>query len=474
MTQPISQKRDVPVAGEADVIVAGGGVAGATAALTAAREGARTVVVEKFGLLGGNMGPGMFSGGVVHLALKYPMAMTERLKGIPGEIINRCEGYAGGLLGHNYFKDSQAVVYVLFKMMEEANVRLMLNAYAADPIVEDGAVTGLVVETKSGPQAVRAKVVIDCTGDADVAFRAGCPTAGGEKYVHPGMYFAMGNVDTEKYKLWQDTATASDEDADWVAKIATEAGGKVWAPKSFHALLRRAWSWGEYHFIRGIPGIGAVWPDHGIYTPIDGLVSMQLGVRGPNIQSGDAAMMTAIETACRTYIYETAMFFQRHVPGFERSYLFTVSPYFHTRGGRSILGEYVMTEQDFEKGRKFNDVIFQNYAHERSKPVPGGCDFPYRQLVARGVKGLLAAGKSAILQPPPNRTRWKCLMMGQAAGAAAALAARTGVSPDAIDVRELQRILFEKYHAPLGDEARLKKLGLLPGGVPERKARKRR
>jgi len=463
MAETVRLTRDIPVADEVDVIVAGAGVAGVTAAIAAAREGARTVLVDRFGFLGGNMGPGMFSGGVVHLALKYPLAMTGRLQGIPGEIINRCEGFGGGLLGHNYFKDSQAVTYVLFKMMEENNVRLMLNTFAADPIVRDGAVVGLIVEDKSGTQAVKAKVVIDCTADADIAFRAGCPCAGGERYVHPGMYFAIGNVDTARYEAWVAEAQASDDDVKWVDDIAHQSGGRMWAPKPFYTLFRQAWYLGEYHFIRRIGDIGAVWPDHGIYKPFfDGIMGAQLGVHGPNIQSGDAAMMTRIETACRVYIYETALFFQRRVPGFDKSYLFAVSPYFHTRGGRSILGEYVMTEQDFEKGRRFDDVIFANYAHERSKAVAGGCDFPYRQLLPKGVKGLMAAGKSAILQPPPNRTRWKCFLMGQAAGVAAALAVRTGTAPGEIDVKELQRILHFKYHAPLGDKPRLQKLGLLP------------
>jgi len=462
MPETIRLTRDIPIVADVDVLVAGGGIAGVTAALAAAREGARVVLVDRFGYLGGNMGPGMFSGGVVHLALKYPLAMLDRIKGIPGEIVNRAEGFSGAQLGRNYLKDHQSVSYVLFKMMEENGVELMLNTYAADPIIKDGAVTGLVVQNKSGTQAVRAKVTVDGTADADVAFRAGCPTAGGEKYVHPGMWFAIGNVDGDRYGAWLAENEPQPENVDWCRDTAKQLGASI--PErnlAFCDLYRRAWFLGEYMFVKAIENVGAVWPDHGIaHEAVDGIVSAQLGVHGPDVQSGDAAMMTKIEIACRVYIFETAQFMRRHVPGFENSYLYNVSPYFHTRGGRAILGEYVMTDEDFAAGRRFDDTIFENYAHERTPAVEGGCDFPYRQLIPKKIEGLICAGKSAILQPPTNRTRWKCFLMGQAAGVAAAMAARKGEPPGKIDVKELQRKLYFKYHTSLGPPERLVELGL--------------
>jgi len=472
MPSELKVTRTVPVASEVDVIVAGGGIAGVAAALAAAREGARVTIADRFGALGGNMGPGMFSGGWLHLALDQPLAMPDRLKGIPGEIINRLEGCTGRHLGDNYFKDHQAVAYVMFKMMEENNVEVMLNTYAADPIVEDGAVTGLIVENRSGAQAVRAKVVIDCTGNADIAARAGCPMDEGQRSAHPGMYFAIGNVDTKAHEKWVEDNPASDDVVAW----AEEIGAALKAPrismlKPYYGLYRRAWHLGEYHFVKVVDGIGSITADHGMYRPFDGVVGAQLGVRGHDIRTGDAALMTKLEIACRVYIYETAQFFRRHVPGFENSYLFAVSPYFHSRGGRSVLCEYVITPEDPKKRRRHDDVVFVTYAPDRSGGSPKGYDFPYRQLVPKKIKGLLAAGRSPIVQPPSNRNRGKCLHMGQAAGVAAALAARTGVPPASIAVKELQRALHFKYHAPLGDEKRLQRIGLLP---KDRAPRKRR
>ena len=467
MAATVKVTREVPVVRDVDVIVAGAGIAGVAAAIAAAREGAQVLLIERFGYLGGNMGPGMFSGGWLHLALDQPLAMPDRLKGIPGEIVNRIEGFTGRHLGDNYFKDHQATAYVLFKMMDENNVEVMLNTYVADPIIERGAVTGLIVENKSGTQAVKAKVVIDCTADADVAFRAGCPTAPGERYCHPGMYFAMGNVDVERHQAWLADNEVPEEDVKWAEDIAAKLKAPRISPlKPFYSLYRQAWWVGEYRFIKVVDDVGAITADHGLYKPFDGVIGAQLGVSGADIRSGDAALMTRIEIACRVYIYETSLFFQRHVPGFEGSYLFNVSPYFHTRGGRSALTEYVVTSEDAAKGRRHNDVIFVSYAPGKTKVFQEGYDFPFRQLIPRHTHGLLAAGKSVIVQPPSNRNRWKCLLMGQAAGVAAAMAARDNKTPADVDVKALQRILHFKYRSPLGDRGRLTKLGLLSESAP--------
>ena len=197
MGETIEVKRQIPVIAETDVLVAGAGIAGCTAAVAAAREGARVTLVERFGYLGGNMGPGIFSGGVVHLALGYPLAMVGGLRGIPGEFLNRCEGYTQGKLGQDYFRDSQVVAYVWQKLMQENNVQLHLNTAATEPIMEGHRVRGMVIENRSGTQAIRAKVVIDATGNAEVAYRAGAEVEDSTAYAggSSGMYFAIGDVD---------------------------------------------------------------------------------------------------------------------------------------------------------------------------------------------------------------------------------------------------------------------------------------
>ncbi|MGQ9555907.1 MAG: FAD-dependent oxidoreductase [Anaerolineae bacterium] len=470
MSDEIAVSKRVPVVAAVDVLVAGAGIAGCCAAVTAARNGASTMLVDRFGILGGNMGPGMMSGGVLHLALGYPLAMVDGLKGIPGEFINRCEGYTDGQLGHQHLRDSQVASYIWLKMMEENRVRLLLNTYVADPIMEGARVTGLMVENKSGTQAIRAKVVIDATADADVAMRAGAPVDSGERYVHPGMHFTVAGVDTERFMSFLSAAhDVNPEDLAWAEDIFRRTfGSPVPALNPLIRFYRKAWEIGEYRIVKNIDDIAWVTLDHGIphapneyFGPRDGLVSTQIGLRGERLHSGDQAMMTRLEVGSRLYIFETAQFLRRYVPGFDRSYLLVVSPYFHTRGGRGIVAEYMTTMEDVEAGRRFDDVIFVNYGSRQDKIVETGVDFPYRQLLPQKVDGLLCAGLSAILQPPSMRNRWKCLLMGQAAGLAAALAARDGVVPRNVNIRELQRLLLHKYQAPLGERERLQELGLL-------------
>lgn len=451
----VTISRQVPIVDDVDVLIAGGGIAGCMAAVTAARNGSRVVVVERFGTLGGNMGPGMFSGGVVHLALVNPGAMAEGLKGIPGEFLSRCGAYVNGQLGHDYFNDSQVVSYVWLKMMEENNVRLMLNAYVSDVIRDGTRVTGLIVETKSGSQAVKAKVVIDATGDADVAFLGGCPTDDGHVYFHPGCYFAIGGVDEARYLAFRKNAPEPDpKDLEWGQTIFRE-NGMPWYVSSLNPLLpylKRAWNEGEYRIVGQLAGRVAISVDHGFYPPKRGIMGCQIGLWGKDVDFADAALRTELEIGSRKWIFETAQFMRHHVPGFEESYLHIIAPYFHDRGGRSPICDYTLTKDDVRAGARFDDAIFHTWGDEVREGdfTMEGFDFPYRQLLPQKAEGLLMAGRAAIIQPPVNRTRYKVMLMGQAAGLAAALAARDGVTPRQLNVQELQRLLVEKYLVPFG------------------------
>ena len=224
--------------------------------------------------------------------------------------------------------------------------------------------------------------------------------------------------------------------------------------------VRTAWSHSEYRIVKRIGGVSAITVDHGFYPPRDGIVGAQVGLWGEGIDSGNAEQNTELERATRIYIFETAMFMRRHVPGFESSYLHLIAPFFHSRSGRSAVCDYRLTADDVNSGARFSDAVFVNYGSEGERGPESGGDFPYRQLLPKGVEGLMATGRSAIIQPPTSRTRWKMLLMGQVCGVAAALAARTGVTPRQIDVKALQQILHAKYHTPLGGEERLRELGI--------------
>ena len=413
MNAMLELKKSVPVVADVDVLIVGAGIAGSTAAVTAARNGAKTMVVDRFGYPGGNMGPGMI-GGAPNMEL--PEIMGGLLPGIPGEFIKRCEEYCNAPLLAHYFRDSQVISYVWTQMMQEAGVQFMYNTYAGDPVMEGNRVTGLFVENKNGTQAIRAKVVVDATGDADIAARAGAPMDGGKSLFHAGVYFAMANADVDRYVNEVFKKPPGSEDISWAESINPHAARSNWI-KPLLPYYRAAWEAGEYKFIQEIDGLGYVYADHGLFRAVAGvqdvadplkigpygIIGALVGVRrDENPTSGDTKVMTAIEVKCRSFIFETAQFLIRRVPGFEKAYLHIIAPYFNSRGGRSIISEYPVTMEDIDQGRKFDDVVFRA-CHKLLGLQPvryeTTYEFPYRQFLPRKVDGLLVTGRACIIQP---------------------------------------------------------------------------
>ena len=475
MSEMIELRKAVPVVADVDVLIVGAGIAGSTAAVAAAQNGAKTVVVDRFGYPGGNMGPGMIGGAP---NMEIPETMGGRLPGIPGEFIKRCEAYCNAPLLAHYFRDSQVISYVWTRMMQEAGVRFMYNTYAGDPIMEGSRVAGLCVENKNGTQAIRARVVVDATGDADVAARAGAPMDEGKSLFHAGTYFAMANVDIDKYVNEVFAKPPDPEDINWAERLHPRAAKSKWI-QPLLPYYRAAWEAGEYRFFQEIDDLGHVYADHGLFRAVSGvqdvadplrigkygIIGALVGVqRDEDPTSGDTEVMTAIEVKCRSFIFETAQFLARRVPGFERAYLHIIAPYFNSRGGRSIISEYPVTVEDATQEREFDDVVFRA-CHRLLGLHPvryqTSYDFPYRQLLPREVDGVLVTGRACIIQPPVMRIRWMVLLMGQASGVAAALSARAGTTPRELNVKTLQSLLYHKYQAPLGDEKRLQALGLV-------------
>ena len=457
---------DAPVAAKVDVLVVGAGIAGCLAAVASARNGADTMLVDRYGQIGGNMGPGIFCGGVLHLALTNADAMHEGLRGLAGEFLNRCGAFVDGQLGKEYFQDSQVVTYVWQQMMKENNVRLLLNAAASQPIMDGTRAVGLVVETPSGPCAIRAKVIIDATGDANVAARCGAQTDEATAGFHPGVLLTMAGVDVPKYlDAMAQLGDPSEELTKWVEDKYDQMGVrmKAFRRQPMVAILKRGWDLGEYRFLRRVGHGATVSMDHGIFVrnrgaygcPDDrgGMVGAMACLCGKGVPWSDPLVHTELEVGVRNYCFETAQFFRHHVPGFEHSNLHMISPYFHNRVGRSAVCDYGITAEDTQTGATFKDAVFHTWGTERRDCDPKGYDWPYRAFLPKGVEGLLVTGRSACIGPTVNRTRYKMLLMGQAAGVAAALAATSNVTPRNVDLPALQRILTTKYHVPTEEDA---------------------
>ena len=300
----------------------------------------------------------------------------------------------------------------------------------------------------------------------------------------------MANVDIDEYDTRVALKQPDPDDLQWAKSQEQRIGWRLGHVRLLSTYLRAAWVAGEYEYLKIVRDIGMVAFDHGIFRSVSGvqyvkdplrigkfgILGALVGVHGTEKSfSGDSAVMTELEVACRTYIFETAQFLIRRVPGFEKAYLHIIAPYFHSRGGRSIVSESPVSQGDVDEGRRREDVVFISDSH----PIPRGpdgsvtadqvygytrrqtYDFPYRQFLPRGVEGLLVTGRAAIIQPPTMRVRWMVFLMAQAAGAAAAIAAKAGVAPRDLNVRELQRLLHHEYDVPLGDEERLRELGII-------------
>ena len=478
--------RKTPVAYDVDVVVAGAGIAGSIAAIAAGRQGAKVLVIDRFGQVGGNIGPGMFAGGGLTLGWTDPTDGNTRqggMGGVPEEFHRRvifsrpnadqitedvrkelddrrCNveeyrmGQGGGL--PQYIVDSQECSHVLLEMMDEAGVEMLLSAYIGDPIMEGDRVAGVFVETKSGRVAVKAKVVVDGASEADVCFRAGAPTAA---VANPnlGTYYVLNDVDMDKYAQWVEAQPdPSDDDLRWSREhLATEESEADPFPKLHHMLpqIRKAWEAGEFEIVRKIGdcAITITRKDNRVW---DGMIGGRTGTRG-TVDFSDAKMVTMMEREHREQIYKYARFMRKYVPGFEKCYLLLIAPYLNARGGRYLDSVYPIGGDDLSAERTFDDVIYRYHGKPQNTT-----DVPYRTLVPKKIDGLLACGTSSMRYGPNFRARYSMLLNGQAAGIAAALCVRDNVQPRDLDVKKLQRVLI-KLHCPIGDDARMKELGLV-------------
>ncbi len=433
----------VPVAYDVDVAVAGAGVSGVFAAVAAAREGASTVLIDRFGSVGGNMGPGLYSPANEFVDRSRNIkqgAPDDPIKGeIAGLIKEFGERFAAVKPNPQFVADFGMAEYVSFCMLKEAGVKLILSAYAADPIIEGDRVRGLFVETKSGRQAVRAKVVIDATGDADLARRAGLPV------VYP-------------------QASGHEFDGHAPTGMGTRAVVAGIDPQKFNT-PPTAESRSLKASIADLAQVELVLQYNPAVTGSLGFVKVELVRPHPKVDVGDARHISLLESEVRRYIFEFILRCREKIPGCENMYLLTVAPYFGSRGGPCIEGEYTLTKEDCIEGKRFDDVIYvYGEAHAlRVNCAQGECkwtDVPYRVMIPKKLDGLMAVGRSASGSPDTLlRIREAVMYMGQAGGTAAAMCAKNGVAPRKLDVKQLQKRLLEAGFY-LGDDARLVELGL--------------
>jgi hypothetical protein len=404
-TEP--QKR-IPVRAEVDVLVAGGGTAGFAAAIAAARQGVRTMLIERYGYPGG-----MFTGGFVWwvdgLRGKHPESGAPVLvvRGILHELEKRVAA-AGALRG--WIFEPETNKFVMMQMMAEAGVHMLYHAWAVDVIKEGNTVTGVIIESKSGREAVLARVVVDCTGDADLACRAGVPCRNCQHWAGPALNYVT--------QLPPDAAEWFRKHADEVNAFAHEQRERVRREQEIPA---------DAFPVPFVPSP---------FRPGEKEVYSNT-LFGPGYDMIDVADLARFEHEARQIIFGSLKRWQERFPAGKDAVIRMTAPQAGVRETRRIRGEHILTAADILALRRFDDVVtkgpvFWEYSHV--------LDVPFRCLVPVGVDNLLVAGRclSATRQAADaTRIIPTCVGMGQAAGVAAAMAARNQREVRAVDITEL-------------------------------------
>jgi len=441
--------KSLPVRLDVDVLVVGGGPSGLIAAQAAAEDGLKVTLIDSRSFVGGNMTIGLpilgFLGQKGNQIIKgIPQKFIDRLKAVDASSEHRpCPLHMSLTL-----VEPEAVKNVGLEMLIEAGVNVLLYTFCVGVIKEENHLKGVIIESKSGREVILAKTIIDCTGDADVAFKAGVPCEQGNDVggaQPPTLMFCMGGVDTEKLRM-----SIAEEPRTYLTDfIPAEYFGQnnQFIVVGLRSVMEKARAAG-YHLpvertilITGLRE-GEVWVN----------MSRINGVDGTNPES-----LTHGEIEGRKQVEEIQRYLVEYVPGFEKAVFTKMAPFLGIRETRRIVGQYVMTAEDILGCHRFEDsVAVASYPLDIHHPEGGGCtltwcgdsyDIPYRSLIPKNIENLIVAGRcisttheamSAIRVMAP------CMAMGEAAGRAAKLAIRKNILPSQLNVSDLQAELLEK------------------------------
>ncbi len=413
----VETSRELPIVGDYDVVVAGGGPAGWAAALAAGRSGQRVLLLERYGYLGG-----MATGGLVLMFDDFDDYEKKKtvIGGLPVELIDRLVKVGGALVPdpNDRHRKDQAVwdrwgrygwtttrfgrtppvavpfgvtidpekfKYMANRMLLEAGVHLRYHSWVVGATKDAQRVCGVVIESKSGRQVVLGKVVIDCTGDGDVFAAAGAPHAEGQHFV--SLIHQVANVDTRRYLQWEWEHPEEQEEMLRLVKKRLRVKSNYW------------WLFTVFN--------GVVWVNAPTFYKCNIL---------------DADDLTKVEVGAREVIEDFWGWARTKLPGFENSYIVDVAAQLGVRQSRLLDGEYVLTKDDVESGAVFPDTIGRSNKWH----------LPYRSLLPKNIDGLLVAGRCYSATPQAqaiSREIPTCMVLGEAAGTAGAIAARERLSP---------------------------------------------
>ncbi len=416
--------KETPVKAEVDVLVIGGGPAGFSAAILAARNNTKTMLIEQTGDVGGVATTGLMS---------HWTGQTQG--GFYEEILKRSNDDQSPIINPERLKT------VLLEMLDEAGVTLQLYTFACDAIMEGDQIKGVIIESKSGREAILAKIVIDASGDGDIAAKAGVPFYKGrerDNLMQPmTLMFKVAGVDME-----QAVFPGSFEHTIPLPKGEIQALGKAHiSHPAGHVLLYR--------------------------TTLPGVVTCNMtnciGVDGTKAED-----LTKATILCRKQMDEIVLFLREFVPGYENCYAISSASVIGVRETRHFQGEYTLTEQDILSAKVFDDWVvtkahfnfdvhnisgagLDNTGVQHDFPQQRGYTIPYRCFIPKNVDNLFLAGRNISgthMAHSNYRVMPICANMGQAVGTAAALCIKKAIMPRALNTVELQQELKNQGVAP--------------------------
>ncbi|MBE6705444.1 MAG: FAD-dependent oxidoreductase [Ruminococcaceae bacterium] len=419
--------KDIPVSYDADVLVCGSGPAGIAAALASARSGADTVIIESMGDIGGISTTGLMSHWTGRayspIYLEILRRSAERNEGeFKDNIVNMI--------------DPEKLKTLYLDMLEEAGAKILLYTFASDAVVENNKVCGVIVENKSGRSLIRAKVVIDATGDGDIAYKAGADYIKGRESdgrMQPcTVMFKVGGVDYSRAVFPGSFETLVPTEKGELQSLGKEIIGHP----AGHVLLYK--------------------------STLPGVVTCNM-TNCIDIDGTKAEDMTRATVICRRQIEKIVSFLREYAPGYENCYCISSASLIGIRETRHFKGVYTITEDDILEARQFEDWIVRD-AHfnfdihniegagldkngvQHKFTQTKGYTVPYRCLIPEKIDGLILAGRciSGTHKAHSNyRVMPICVGMGEGAGYAASISVKKNILPREVNVKEIQQYIID-------------------------------
>lgn len=456
------EERELPVFATPEVLVVGAGPAGIGAAISAARNGAKVMLMERYGFLGGNLTIAM----VNPMFTFHDVKGKQVIRGIAGELVDRLvamkssQGHVSDLTFDNASMtpfDPEGMKYLLFEMVQEAGVELLLHTWAVGVTREGSRISSVIIENKSGRQAIVPRYIIDCSADADIAATAGAPFIKGRESdgaMQPvTLFFRIGGIDMSSLRQWMKGNRDLLKDSPTDEEIDSS---KAIAFLGLNALVKKGMETGEF------PKDAA--PRILFYQlPQEGQIAVN-ATRLQGIDGTNAADLTRAEVETRIQAWQIHKFLQRNVGGFEGSYIVDTGAQVGVRETRHIRGDYQLTEDDVLANRAFDDGIacgtfaIDIHPPEGEQQVFTGSgkavyEIPYRALLPQGLDNVLVAGRSISATHAAfgsSRVMATCMAIGQGAGLAAAAMVKQDGDIREVDVAEIRRLLIEQGQYLLG------------------------